>query len=111
MKINKLTPELEEDNKRIEMDNAKREGYVIFPIENYPNDGSALRCYTDYPCKIEKGRDEFVFKNKWYVMFDCHFSIEDKCFSNIGQALYYMKASYLKWLKNQLELINKGKLK
>lgn len=111
MNVIKITKEQEEDNKRIAMNNVKRNGYVIAPIEHYPNDGNTLRCYTDYPCKIEKGRDEFKNKNRWYVMFYPYFNIEDRNFSNIQQAIDYMQISYSKWLENQLLLIKKGKMK
>ena len=105
------TKEVENDNKRIAINNIKRKGYIIAPIENYPNDGNTLRLYTDYPCRIEKGRDEFKNKDRWYVMFYSYFNIEDKNFSNVQQSIDYMQNAYSKWLENQLLLIKKGKLK
>lgn len=106
-----LTKELTEDNERISLDNAKRDGYVISNLDGYPKTKDHLRCYTDLPCKIEKGRDEFPSKKRWYVIFDSNINIEDNSFSTLSEAIRYATLKYTNFLQKQLKDIKTGKLK
>ena len=111
MNIKIETEATRKDNDRITLANVKRDGYTISNIEGYPKTNDHLKCYTDLPCKIEKGRDEFHNKKKWYVIFDCNINIKDKTYSTVTQATSGAICDYTKYLKEQLRQIEKGFLK
>jgi len=111
MKIENLTPKVQKNIERIDLDNSKKNGYIISKIPLYPNDENHLQCYTDLPCRIEKGRDEFPNKKKWYVVFENFINIETKTHSTVSSAISSAKSDYEKYLNKQLKDLKSGKLK
>lgn len=106
-----LTKEAEKDNGRIGMLNMKRKGYIISELETYPKDGNHMKCYTNLPCKVIKGLDNFKDKKKWYVIFDDNISIQDKKYSNVHLAMDGAINDYLKYLEKQIKDIKNGNIK
>ena len=77
----------------------------ITTLKNYPDDGNHVQYITDLPCRIEKGRDEFGSKNRWYIIWnnvELVNSLIDKSFIDLDKALEYAYTEYVKVLKNEL---------
>lgn len=90
---------------------AKEMGYTLVNIENYPKTDDHLECYTDLPCYIEKGREEFRYKKRWYVSFFNEIDIDDKSYGSIDKAIIGALSSYKKYLKSTLAMLDSGVLK
>ena len=83
----------------------------IYYLKNYPNNGLHIGYYTDLPCKIEKGRDEFINKKKWYVIFEPHINIPDTTYGELESAKVGARNKYKKYLEDTLKKIQEGKIK
>ena len=83
----------------------------IYCLKNYPNNGLHIGYYTDLPCKIEKGRDEFVNKKKWYVIFEPYINISIATYSEVESAKEGARNKYKKYLEDTLKKIQEGKIK
>lgn len=83
----------------------------IYYLKNYTNNGLHIGYYTDLPCRIEKGRDEFINKKKWYVIFEPHINIPDATYGEIECAKVGARNKYKKYLEDTLKKIQEGKIK
>ena len=86
-----------------------KDEYNFYPLKNYPNNGLHIGYYTDLPCKIEKGRDEFINKKKWYVTFEPYVNIPDTTYNELESAKVGARNKYKKHLEYTLKKYKKEK--
>ena len=82
-----------------------KDEYNFYPLKNYPNNGLHIGYYTDLPCRIEKGRDEFINKKKWYVIFETYVNIPDITYNELESAKVGARNEYKKYLEDTLKKI------
>ena len=87
-------------------------------MDHYPKNGKHFELFTNLPCYITQGNDEFYYRDKkgldkqskphlWYVYFDTELGyIECKGFRTPENAYKYAIKSYSKLLKKELNKIN-----
>lgn len=106
MQTEKTISKIEDSNGEIAL-----VGYTLAPIEGYPKNGEHMQVYTDLPCSIMKGLDNFKQKNKWYVTFYENINIPEKTYNTANEAIRGAKENYLRYLKKQIKNIEAGVLK